>query len=222
MSYETLKRWCEQGYIGCLCPPKNATKKEASQLWEELHYYNPRELDQLGDQLSGHEKISATKESALKRLRPLLEKIYKGPFDDPEHIVRERSRTANRAVKKGLSSPLEIEDTSLPEEETTMSTVTIKTPSKKSATKPNVKALKKANPTTTKSLTDKSPGRPGKYAPEQKITVVAKENPRREGTDVYDQFEILKKSKTVGDYQKKGGRMGSLVKSVKKGWAKVH
>jgi hypothetical protein len=64
-------------------------------------------------------------------------------------------------------------------------------------------------------------GRRSTYGPDQKIVVVAKENPRREGTAVFKQFELAKKHGTVGAYLKAGGSLGSLRKSVKKGWMRV-
>ncbi len=85
-----------------------------------------------------------------------------------------------------------------------MSTVAIKTPSKKPATKPNVKALKKANKVATKSLTEKR-GRPGAYSDEQKITLLVKENPHRDGTETSDMFKKIQKCKTVGEFFSKGG-----------------
>lgn len=64
-------------------------------------------------------------------------------------------------------------------------------------------------------------GRRAAYAPEQKIVLLQKDNPRREGTAVYKQFEIMKKSPTVGAYLKAGGKLGSLHKSIKRKWARV-
>ena len=54
-----------------------------------------------------------------------------------------------------------------------------------------------------------------------KITVVVKDNPRREGTDLYKLYEVMKKCKTVGDFMEKGGRTSVLKKCVTKKWIKI-
>ena len=54
-----------------------------------------------------------------------------------------------------------------------------------------------------------------------KIVILAKENPRHEGTDVYKQFELMRRAKAVGDYRKAGGRTGTLRKCIAKKWAKL-
>ena len=43
-----------------------------------------------------------------------------------------------------------------------------------------------------------------------KITVLAKENPRREGTAVYETFKLYKTGMTVEQFIEKGGRMGNV------------
>lgn len=228
--YAALKAWCEDPSILVLCPQLNDPTKSINRLWEELHYHQPSELDQLVEKLGAPEKISANKEAALRRVRPWLEKIFgsSGKVADPEFIVRDRQRHQQKADRKGRLSALnELDEPSTEnqpttEEEDTMK-VAIKEPkdAKKAApSKPDVKALKKANKVATKSLTEMR-GRPGAYSDEQKITMLVKENPRREGSDVYDQFEMLKKSKTVGAYKKAGGRTATLAKCVKNDWAKV-
>ena len=74
---------------------------------------------------------------------------------------------------------------------------------------------------TAKKTNGVARGRRSSYGADQKITVLQKENPRREGTSVYKQYEIAKKSSTVGAYLKAGGSLGSLHKAVKKGWMRV-
>lgn len=57
--------------------------------------------------------------------------------------------------------------------------------------------------------------------PALKITVLVKDNPRQEGSALYKQFEIARKSATVADYHAKGGRTGPLTHSVNRGWVKL-
>jgi hypothetical protein len=102
------------------------------------------------------------------------------------------------------------------------STTAATTKKKPAAVKPalkksQIKALKKANPAATKSLTSKPGsdsagrrGRPSGYKPEAKITVLAKENPKREGSASYKEFELYRKHKTVGAFLAAGGTSASL------------
>ena len=64
-------------------------------------------------------------------------------------------------------------------------------------------------------------GRRSPFPETAKINLLVKDNPRREGTAVFKQYEIARKSPTVGAYLKAGGRLASLHKSIKKGWLKV-
>jgi hypothetical protein len=89
---------------------------------------------------------------------------------------------------------------------------------KKVVTAKKVPAKKAA---TAKKAAAKKPAKTDGYDPAAKIVLLVKENPRREGTDVYKQFELMKKSKTVGDFWKAGGRTGTLRKSLVKKWAKL-
>lgn len=223
--YAILRAWCEDPKIGIFCPAQDATINAVSRLWEEFHYYQSGDLDTLIEKLEGREHFSSTKESALKRLRPWLEKIF-GPSKkivDPEFVVRDRQRSQARAARKGQLSALEKDEPSnlsTTEEELSMSTVVIK--SKKSAPvkKPDVKALKKSNKVATKSLTEKK-GRPGAFSDEQKITVLAKENPKREGSASHKEFSLYAKNKTVGAFLKAGGTAASLRWDSEKEFIKI-
>lgn len=92
---------------------------------------------------------------------------------------------------------------------------------KKAMTKGN--GTKKA--TAKKAVKSKTPakarGRKSQFSDTQKIHMIVKDNPRREGTAVYKQFEIAKKSGTVAAYVKAGGSLGSLRKGIKKKWLRV-
>lgn len=63
--------------------------------------------------------------------------------------------------------------------------------------------------------------RAGKFAETDKIVVLAKENPKRANTKAYDNFELYKKSKTVGDFIKAGGDTGYMGFDHKSGFIKV-
>ncbi len=63
--------------------------------------------------------------------------------------------------------------------------------------------------------------RAGKFAETDKIVVLVKENPKRANTKAYDNFELYKKSKTVGDFIKAGGDTGYMGFDHKSGFVKV-
>jgi len=54
----------------------------------------------------------------------------------------------------------------------------------------------------------------------KKITVKAKENPKRKGSASYDRFKLYDKSETVGDFLKKGGTRKDLDWDSEKGFIK--
>lgn len=86
------------------------------------------------------------------------------------------------------------------------------TPKKKSA------KVKSVTPTKKRAAGN---GTRSRFSPDAKIHLLVKDNPRRQGTDVYDQFELARKNKTVAEFVKAGGRTGTLQKGVSKKWLKV-
>lgn len=108
--------------------------------------------------------------------------------------------------------------------------VTAKAPAKKAAEKSaapvkNKAADKKEAAPAKDKKADKgaktSAPRAGKFAETDKIVVLAKENPKRANTKAYDNFELYKKSKTVGDFVKAGGDTGYMGFDHKSGFIKV-
>ena len=55
----------------------------------------------------------------------------------------------------------------------------------------------------------------------RKITVLSKENPKREGTASWQRFKLYKSGMTVGDFIGKGGTMGDIRWDQKHGFIKV-
>jgi hypothetical protein len=112
------------------------------------------------------------------------------------------------------------------EEERTMSeTGTAPAPAeggKKKAAKKKTAKKAAAPKKAAKTAKAAGAGRAGAIPDDAKITVVAKENPRRKGTGQHDRFAILMKhhGKTVGDYMKKGERP-TLNLAVERGEVKV-
>lgn len=64
-------------------------------------------------------------------------------------------------------------------------------------------------------------GRKGAFDESQKIKVLVKDNPKREGSASYDIFELLKKSKTVGDFFASGGASSNLHWNIERGYIEV-
>ena len=64
-------------------------------------------------------------------------------------------------------------------------------------------------------------GRKGAFDEGQKIKLLTKDNPKREGTAAYDTFEQLRKSKTVGDFFAAGGSSASLHWNIERGYIEV-
>lgn len=65
-------------------------------------------------------------------------------------------------------------------------------------------------------------GRKGAFDESQKIKVLVKDNPKREGTASYDTFEALRKSKTVGDFFAAGGASHNLHWNIERGYIEVN
>lgn len=88
---------------------------------------------------------------------------------------------------------------------------------KKSASK------KTASKKTAEKKTAAKRGRPSKREQlgQQIISVVAKENPKREGTRAFKQFSLYKDGMTVEDFIKAGGRPSALRYDTEKGFIKL-
>lgn len=96
---------------------------------------------------------------------------------------------------------------------------TKKTPAKKAA--PVKKAVaKKATKKAPKAESNGLRGRTCQHAG-KKIFKVAKENPRREGTNGYNSFKVIKDGMTYEQYIAKGGRLVDLNWDIEKGYVKV-
>lgn len=86
-------------------------------------------------------------------------------------------------------------------------------------TKKKAKAVVK-KPLESKSL--QSAGRKSAFAEDSKIIVLAKENPKREGSVAHKKFKLYAKSKTVGDFIKAGGTTNDLHWDAEHGFIKVN
>lgn len=96
------------------------------------------------------------------------------------------------------------------------------TPAKKVAKL--VRNPKHTPPPAAKKAAKKGKAEPAKkveYDEGKAIIMVTKDNPRRADTSPYEIFELLKKSKTVGDFYKKGGAAVNLRRNLAEGHIKL-
>ena len=97
---------------------------------------------------------------------------------------------------------------------TTMSQTTEKTTAVK-ATAVKATVVKATTPKAEKKV------RAGKYAPTDKITLLTKENPKREGSEAHKRFALYSKHNTVESFLKAGGTSPDLNFDVKHGHIKI-
>lgn len=92
--------------IGFELPTKLVgTKAGAARLWEELHYLLPRQLDELTDQLSGHVKVSPTKEKALARLEPWFAQAAGGLYVSSKQSNPTPARASKESTMSKFATP---------------------------------------------------------------------------------------------------------------------
>ena len=98
-----------------------------------------------------------------------------------------------------------------------------KTPPAKAAKlvrNPNHKPAEKAAPKKGAAKKEAG-GNRSSFSDNQTIKILVDKNPKREGSNAYDIFELLKKSKTVGDFYKKGGASTNLRWNIDHGYISV-
>ena len=125
-----------------------------------------------------------------------------------KEIVMSEAQTADAPVKKAAPAG----------KKTPARRVTDKKPAAKKAAAPVKKAVAAKKVAAKKGA---AVGGNTKYAPEAVITVMAKENPKREGSKAHKEFELYKKAKTVADYVRLGGTLGYLNYDASAGFIKV-
>jgi len=99
---------------------------------------------------------------------------------------------------------------------------------KKEVTKPaKAEAAKPAASKAPAKSAAKAPAKAAKSAPAvksedtRKITILVKENPKREGTGAFDRFELYKKAKTVAEFISAGGSAADVRYDEKAGYIKA-
>lgn len=83
------------------------------------------------------------------------------------------------------------------------------------------KTAKKADKKTTKKGAKKERASRGSAIADGKITLLVKENPKREGSSAHKRYELYRKHKDVAAYLKAGGKRSSLRYDVKHEYIKL-
>lgn len=211
--YDRFRSWCELGSIGFFAPGKNPTQTEVNKAWEELHYYTVGQLDRLLSMLVGGNTVNTTKEASLKKLEPIISRTFGGvTLTEPKFISEARIKESTKAKAASLAiADQQDEDTHMTDIKPAAKKKAVVKPAKEKATaKVNVKDAKKSNPIATKSLTEGRRGRTSSISDDAKITLLVKENPKREGTNGYKAFQLYNKHKTVGSFLAAGGSRADL------------
>lgn len=152
---------------------------------------------------------------------------------------------ALRMLKRVAVSPITEDEFLTSESETDMTTENVETTATETTTAPKAKRAKaKAEKTPAKaakqgkgtkaeakaskssSKAGKAPkkeatGRPPLFQDGQKIKLLVKENPKREGTGAYERFAIYKNGMTVAQYLAAGGKRSSLKYDTEHGFIEI-
>lgn len=210
--YEKFRSWCELGSIGCFAPGKNPTLSEVNKAWEELHYYTVGQLDKLLSILVGGNIANPTKEASLKKLQPIYSKMFGGvTLQEPKFISEARGKEVAKAQAASLLMADQLdEDTHMTE---------IIEP-KKAKKKTAIVAAAKPGKAEKKPAT-KTRGRSSSTNEDAKITLLMKENPKREGSAGHKAFSLYSRHKTVGAFLSAGGTRADLRYDEAKGFIKI-
>lgn len=155
------------------------------------------------------------KPAAAKAAKDAAEKPAKGKTPATGKITdKPEPEKAKTAVKVGVGKKGVQTEGAAPE------TAAEKPAKGTRATKADVKAAAEAAKKATPPAREKAP-RSGKYDEKAKLTVLVKENPKREGSKAYDKFERYFKAKTVGAFFEMGGTSANLDWDVDHGYIKV-
>ncbi len=208
-----IKQYLERGAIGVSV---DLQKLDMRYLGEQLCYLLPTQIDELIAGVSGVHHVSVTKKRGLRMLIPLVEKALgqKFPADTERFsaVFREQDEDGEPASS-----------TSTNERSTTMKKTTKFGSKKESDSKPvaSTKGLKELMSKPKKAVKDAALSSRGAFSPEQRIELLTKENPKREGSSAHKKFALYGKNKTVGAFLKAGGTRSALRYDTEHDYIKV-
>lgn len=174
---------------------------DSEEVFETLRTQLPTMIDGLADGLAGQVKISSSKATALRRVEPLLERALGITLDlrDESDVERRERRQLN--LNTGAHTMK------------TKKEVAVKSTGfnvKKPVTAPTKKSTTPTKTAITDIISKPLTKMVGGFKPDAKITVIAKENPRRPGTHGHKIFESYKKLKTVSAVLAAGGKIADI------------
>lgn len=208
-----IREYLGSGAIGVTI---DLQKLDIRYLGEQLCYLLPTQIDELIAGVSGEHHVSVNKKKGLRKLIPLVEKALGQRFPaDTERfsaVFREQDEDGESALS-----------TSTNERSITMKKVT-KFGGKKESSKPvtSTKGLKELmKPAKKGGKKETAPSSRGAFSSEQRIELLVKENPKREGSSAYKKFALYGKNKTVGAFLKAGGTRSALRYDTEHDYIKV-
>lgn len=236
-----VKKFKQQQTKAAKKATRQEQKKRMNEQTENTEVKNEQEAAPSAAQKKPVSKPAA-KKAATKKPEPKKAEAKKpaAKAAPKKPATNEAKTTTKPAAKKAASK----EKTVTTKTETAKKTATKKAdkaPAKKAAAKKAApaKATKLAKGTGKKAAATKAApakkaagkqdkgqdgarrGRKGAFDEGQKIKLLTKDNPKREGTAAYDTFEALRKAKTVGDFFANGGSSASLHWNIERGYIEV-
>lgn len=158
-------------------------------------WWLPSWCDMLSDELEGVHRESSSKKKAIQRLVPLFEQAMGKVF--PKLKALKAGGSKMRVAKRKTKSKKQ---------------KTVRQPGTRGLTRALMAKGGKKGSKKVKSKTKVKArnGNGASFDDGQKITVIAKENPKREGTKAFKKFKIYKTGMTVALFLKKGGTRSAL------------
>lgn len=161
-------------------------------------------------------------EIGIKKRRKSAKKAEKRMGGPPKIWYEETNRKRAAQMAKGQQ---------VQEEKVTKKVEKNVKPAKEKPVKKGTKSEKKGNATKDKTTKVKAKAEKTKEKKERKsrgpvvidgkITVLAKENPKRKGTNAFKKFELYKKHKNIASFLEAGGKRSSLRYDEKHGYIKI-
>jgi hypothetical protein len=161
-------------------------------------------------------------EIGIKKRRKSAKKAEKRMGGPPKIWSEEANRKRAAQMAKGETMKKEEKVTKKVEEKEVKTKA--EKPVKEKASKKE-KSTKKEKPTKGKAVKGKKEKKErksrGPVVIDGKITVLAKENPKRKGTNAFKKFELYKKHKNIASFLEAGGKRSSLRYDEKHGYIKI-
>lgn len=193
---------------------KYDTKKKATPVQKEVAEEDDEDVENKEEAEEAEEETAEENEEEEKPRKAKASKAVKKEASADDEDLEEEASDQEDDSEGGDKE----DDDTQTEQESSM-----KKPAKKTKGKAKGKGVALASTNgAAKANSTKRPGRASKFNPDMKITVIAKENPRRPNTRTHDVFNYYKTGMTVGAFlEKKDARLVDLKADVDRGHIKV-